>query len=157
MRLGKTRPTVMKTKPIGIISGRDPAVQFDVWPTHLLPHARPPEVKLVDVEKTARRKDSNCLQMSRMHPWWVARCWNVQQGFLSTTLSQVDRRGRKSLTHPDQTPVTSGTSDSKQPAQFNYTPQQTQTAQSMRFVAPFDESAPSMSLRPNLFQTSSCP
>ena len=47
--------------------GETPAVQFDVRPTHLMPHGRPSEVKLVDVEKLARREDSNCLQMSRMH------------------------------------------------------------------------------------------
>ena len=89
MRLGKTRPPVMQSrKPIDFISGRDPTVQFDVWPAHLLPRAGHSEVKLVDVEKTARRKDSNCLWMSRMHPWWAARCGNVQQGPLSPTLSQ---------------------------------------------------------------------
>ena len=64
----------MKTKTICFISGRDPAVQFDVWLTNLLPHGGPSEVKLVDIEKIARRKDSNCLQMSLVHPWRAGRC-----------------------------------------------------------------------------------
>ena len=46
------------------------------------------EVKLVDVEKIARRKESNCLQMSLMHPWWAARCWNVQHRNLNDPCHQ---------------------------------------------------------------------
>ena len=57
------------------------------------------------------------------------------------------RRGKKSWTHPDQTLVTPGTSDSEQPAQLDHTPPQPRTAQGMRFVAPFDESAPSVYIR----------
>ena len=74
MRLGKSQRTVMKTKPIGFINKRNPVVELHVWPTNLLPHGGPSEVFLVDIEKIAHRKDSNSLQMSRMHPWWVARC-----------------------------------------------------------------------------------